>query len=251
MGRTFGIPIVGIHAALLPTGKVMWWSNILSVPDGNTAQAWLWDPGTGTTKRVDPPILSATGKPANIWCGGQSLLADGRVLVTGGNRAYPDDPPVTPSWKGLNKVYTFNPFNETWTEQPDMPHGRWYPGQVSLPDGRAMIISGVDETGSGATEPDVDLFTPSADLNGRGTLTTIATRGGAGQPPQGGLYPHMFVMPKWTHPGRRARAPGQLVASTRPAHSRGRRSRTSPAAAGRTAVGSCCRVAPAGPGSRR
>ena len=144
---------------------------------------------------MDPPILSATGEAANIWCSGQSLLADGRVLVTGGNLAYPDGPPATPSRKGLNKVYTFNPFNETWTEQPDMPHGRWYPGQVSLPDGRTLIISGLNETGSGDQNPDVDLFTPSADLNGQGTLTTIATRGGAGQPPQGGNYPHMFVMP--------------------------------------------------------
>ena len=192
-GAPFEIPTVGIHAALLPTGKVMWWSNI--VPGENTAQAWLWDPSTGATKRVDPPILSATGEAANIWCSGQSLLADGRVLVTGGNLAYPDGPPATPSRKGLNKVYTFNPFNETWTEQPDMPHGRWYPGQVSLPDGRTLIISGLNETGSGDQNPDVDLFTPSADLNGQGTLTTIATRGGAGQPPQGGLYPHMFVMP--------------------------------------------------------
>ena len=244
-GAPFRDPHVGIHAVLLPTGKVMWWSNIGT--DGNTAQAWLWDPSAGTTKRVDPPILAATGKPANIWCGGQSLLPDGRLLVTGGNLAYPDDPPVTPAWKGLNKVYTFNPFNETWTEQPDMPHGRWYPGQVNLPDGRTMIISGLGETGSGQQNPDVDLFTPSADLNGQGTLTTIATRGGAGQPPPGGLYPHMVVM----------RSGRTLVAGPEPQDSwfvdqisPFSWSQVADFAGGGTggrAVGSWCRAAPAGP----
>ena len=51
------------------------------------------------------------------------------------------------TYKGLNKIYTFNPFNETWTEQPDMRHGRWYPTGVRMADGRIAIISGLDESG--------------------------------------------------------------------------------------------------------
>ena len=97
-GGPFSIPVMGIHAAMLPTGKVMWFSYPKNpsprhggqgVNDPNTAQAWLWNPATGNTKRVDPPMWRDPGdgqlKPANIWCGAQSLLADGRVLVTGGN----------------------------------------------------------------------------------------------------------------------------------------------------------------------
>jgi hypothetical protein len=198
----FPIPVMAIHAAVLPTGKVLWFAypknpnprkNGGDLNAANTSQAWLWDPATGQNKRVDPPLWRdpADGqlKPANIWCGGQAFTADGRVVVVGGNLQYS---PPAPSFKGLNKVYTFNPFNETWTEQPDMRHGRWYPTIVRLPDGRMPILSGWDERGNSppAYDTDVEVFTPSADLNGRGTVTYIGAR-----PQIGGLYPHMFVMP--------------------------------------------------------
>ena len=192
----FSIPVFGIHAVMLPTGKVMWWAYPYGEdPKQDTAQAWLWDPRTGAFKRVDPPLWldPADGqlKPANIWCSGNSLLADGRVLVTGGNLDYAGG---GQSAKGLNKVYTFNPFNETWVEQPDMPHGRWYPTQTLLPDGRTLILGGLDEIGGAQNNKDVELFTPSAGRNGRGTLARIAVRGPGG-PPDGGLYPHAFLMP--------------------------------------------------------
>jgi hypothetical protein len=60
---------------------------------------------------VNPPINPDTGKPVNIWCGGQSMLADGRILVTGGNYRYQQ---TGYSYRGLKRIYTFNPFNETW-----------------------------------------------------------------------------------------------------------------------------------------
>ena len=197
-GAPFPIPIFGIHALMLPTGKVMWWAYPLAPQDeGNTAEAWLWDPATGTSNRVDPPLgqdYDGDGDrdPANIWCSGQSLLPDGRVLVTGGNLQYA--PSGTDGWRGLNKVYTFNPFNETWTEQPSMQHGRWYPTQTLLPDGRTAIMSGWDETGTETQAKEIELFTPSPDMNGVGQLTTIAMRGGSG-PPEAELYPRTFVMP--------------------------------------------------------
>ena len=172
-GAPFSIPVMGIHAAMLPTGKVMWFSYPKNpsprhggqgVNDPNTAQAWLWNPATGNTKRVDPPLWRDPGdgqlKPANIWCAGQTFTADGRLVVFGGNLRFSEG---TVDFKGLNKVYTFNPFNETWTEQPDMRHGRWYPTGVRMADGRIVIIYGLDESGAGfKREPDVELFTPSA-----------------------------------------------------------------------------------------
>jgi hypothetical protein len=206
-GAAFQIPVMAIHGAVLPTGKVMWFSypknpSTLHNPDGanvpNTAQAWLWDPATGTSTRVDPPLWrdpkDGVMKPANIWCAGQTFTADGRLVVVGGNLAFSTS---TSNFKGLQKVYTFNPFAETWTEQPDMRHGRWYPSAVRLPDGRIPILSGWDESGKNPPvyDKDVEVFTPSADLNGRGSISLIGQTGLAGMPPTGGLYPHMFAMP--------------------------------------------------------
>ena len=153
--------------------------------------------GHRNTKRVDPPLWRDPGdgqlKPANIWCAGQTFTADGRLVVFGGNMRFSEG---TVDYKGLNKVYTFNPFNESWTEQPDMRHGRWYPTGVRLADGRIVVMSGLDESGAGfQRDPDIEMFTPSADMNGRGTVSLLGTLGGTGKPPVGGLYPHMFAMP--------------------------------------------------------
>ena len=208
----YTLPVFGIHTTMLPTGKVLFFSydffpgeRELST-ENNTATAHVWDPVTKTSKSVPPPLWTdpATGKtkPVNIWCGAQSLMADGQVLVTGGTLAY-NEGVAGKTYAGLNKVYTFDPFTETWTEQPDMRGGRWYPTQTLLPDGRTLIMSGDSEKGTlNGGEPvqnlDMELFTPAATRGGRGTITLLGTRSGnptADKPPTGGLYPHVFAMP--------------------------------------------------------
>ena len=64
------IPVVGIHAALLHNGKILFFS-YRPPKTTSVGVAYLWNPRTNTGKRVDPPN--------NIWCGGQTLLADGRL----------------------------------------------------------------------------------------------------------------------------------------------------------------------------
>jgi Domain of unknown function (DUF1929) len=188
------LPIVAIHAALLPTGKVM----IFSYPAGqNYSKAYLWNPADGSLEEKDPPDLN--GAPANIWCAGQTFTADGELLVFGGNLAFGDN--ITTTWKGLDRVYTFNPFTETWREQPKMQHGRWYPTGIRMADGKVPIISGFDESGNlpAQINRDVELFTPPATIGGEGTTKKIgetrANNSDTGKPPTGDLYPRMFYMP--------------------------------------------------------
>ena len=204
----FPIPVMAVHAAVLPTGKVMWFSypknpSVRHGGDGpaspNTAQAWLWNPATGQHTRVDPPLWRdpADGqlKPANIWCAGQSFTADGRLVVVG------RQPGLSSTERATSRVSTRStrsiPFNETWTEQPDMRHGRWYPTEMRMPDGRMSIISGLDETGAAAPSfnTDVEMFTPSADMNGRGTISLLGQLRRLGPAADRRLYPHMFSMP--------------------------------------------------------
>jgi hypothetical protein len=204
----FAIPVIGINAVMLPTGRVLWFAypknpnRRYGDPNApNEAQGFLWDPAKGmgpdAFKRVDPPIDSDTGRPANIWCAGQALLPDGRVVVAGGNLAYATD--TNSSFLGLNKIFTFNPWSETWKEQPHMENGRWYPTTTLMPDGRVLIIGGLDQNGHSAYSPNLSLeiFQPSSNLDGSdGTVTKLGMRGDTahGQPPDGGLYPHLFWM---------------------------------------------------------
>ena len=85
---------------------------------------------------VAPPVIDPDGPgrqppgPASIFCSGHSLLPSGEVVVAGGDarsyaRTLPDD--AYTDWAGLQTIFTFDPFSETWTRQPDMAEGRWYP----------------------------------------------------------------------------------------------------------------------------
>jgi Galactose oxidase-like, Early set domain len=200
----FDIPVFAINSIVLPTGKILWFAYPYNPDRGdrttsNYANAWLWDPAKGTGpssfKQVDPPIDPATGKPVNIWCAGNSLLSDGQVLVTGGNLKYLTD---TNSYEGLNHVYTFDPFTETWTQQPDMNHGRWYPSQLLMADGRTFIMGGFDEFGVANKNEDLELFNPPAQRGGQGSISFLGPEGvldDPGMPTRGDYYPHLFWMP--------------------------------------------------------
>jgi Galactose oxidase-like, Early set domain len=199
----FDIPVFAINTIVLPTGKILFFAypNNPDRPGGprDEANAYLWDPsqgeGAGSFTRIDPPIDPATGKPVNIWCAGNSLLASGEVLVTGGNLHYPATSPIG-KYQGLNHVYTFDPFTETWKQQPDMAHGRWYPSQLLMPDGRTFIMGGLDE--NGVETEDLEMFTPAAARGGQGTISLVGRTGdpGSGLPPTGNYYPHLFWMPR-------------------------------------------------------
>jgi hypothetical protein len=209
------IPTNAIHAVVLPTNKVLYFSQP-KIASENGGTAHLWDPATGTVKAVPPPVVDygdgSPPRPANIWCGGQTQLADGRVLVVGGNLAYSqnDGNGAGNGFKGGRWVFTFDPWTETWTRYQDMPHGRWYPTLTELPDGRVLIVGGWDESG-GVESPDgpdagaemvnnqdVEVFDPAA-APGSAATTVV------GRLPfyhrQLGLYPHMFLLPSTTAMG--------------------------------------------------
>ena len=194
----FPVPTWAIHAILLPTGKVLWLSKRPSEDDGGSAH--LYDPATGGVRDVSPPDVrypDGSLKPANLFCAGHSLLPDGRVLVAGGNLAYYRSSEPGQSWKGARWLFTFNPWNETWTRQSaEMAKGRWYPTVTTLPDGRALISGGWDESGNDASDDDLEVFTPSSRLDGAdGAVKKVGTR------PWAQVYPHMFVIPDTTAAG--------------------------------------------------
>jgi len=203
-------PAIAIHQAVLPTGKVLFFSypyTGYTVAANMASYAWLWNPALGTGPsaftEVDPPVNPDTGLPFNLWCGGQTFLNDGRLVVVGGTYQYEH---ITNGVKynhtGLNVILTFNPFTEKWAVQQSpsgnyklMTHGRWYPTVVTLPDNRVVIMSGREDINNGTLDPDVEVFTPSANMDGtNGTVQVVASR-------LAQLYPHLFVLPDNTQAG--------------------------------------------------
>lgn len=195
----FELPTYAINTVMLPTGKVLFYS-YPAPHDGvrpNVGRAALWDPSAGFGARsftkVAPPPIDVDGdgdtEPTPIFCSGQSLLSDGRVLITGGNAAFPDGETYTGE-AGLKTAFVFDPFTETWARQEDMRRGRWYPSQVLLPDRRTMILGGLtDDKPAGVTNTDLETFEPGAqDHPGTFDHHPSGDRSTA-------LYPHLFVVP--------------------------------------------------------
>ena len=218
-GGGSGNPAIAIHQIVLPTGKVLF----LSYPFTNyttatnmASYAWLWDPslgtGPGAFKEVDPPINPATNLPFNLWCGGQTVLPDGRVVIVGGTLRYENKTVKTngtdpDNHLGLNVIVTFNPFTETWALQQTptgnsklMVSGRWYPTLVTLPDGRVVIMSGRDSSipDNGATVAQVEVFTPSPNMDGTNGSVAVAP---SSADRVTALYPHLFLLPDNTAAG--------------------------------------------------
>lgn len=155
--------IEAIHTALLHTSKVIYFSGF-RIAEAIKTETRLWYPKTGEIRT--PPT------PNDIFCSGHCFLPDGRLLVTGGTLEYRDLPPIAPwlvrllkpvtpfivrafvrfvnprpSFTGPTYLYLFNPKTERWVFAGEMAEGRWYPTATTLPDGRVLIVSGLNEGG--------------------------------------------------------------------------------------------------------
>ena len=150
---------IAVHLSLLPTGKV------LSFGLSGTPQ--VWDPARRTFTSVPSPSL--------LFCAGHSFLADGRLLVAGGN----NNP--TAAANGLPNINIFTPGSQSWTTSVPMRRGRWYPTNTMLANGDVVILAGKDEAGVTVRVPEVW---------SSGTLRELSTA--AVSLP---LYPRTFLAP--------------------------------------------------------
>lgn len=99
---------------------------------------------------------------SNLWCGGHSFLADGRLMITGGDFAphAPDD--VAEHANFVHLIEVDDDGTVRFEKAPDMKRPRWYPGQVTLPDGRVLVSFGVKNEME-IYDPDTDDWTLATD----------------------------------------------------------------------------------------
>jgi hypothetical protein len=126
-------PVVGVHVALLPNGKVLAYDSIgdnatESYPVQDHTRATVWDPATG----VQTPVNVDTG--FNIFCSGLAHLIDGSVFIAGGN--------ADQQLNGIVQTHLFDPTTNTWTLGANMLGARWYPTVTPLRNGEMLITSG-------------------------------------------------------------------------------------------------------------
>ena len=138
-------PVVAIHAAMLPTGKVLHYS----YPGGaDGSRAFTWDPQSGVFKEVFAN--------QDLFCSGHSFLANGLLYVTGGND-------YACEFQGRFDTHVFDPFTETWMQLEDMSVARWYPTNLTLGDGRVLILSGLNSHCENTAT--VEMYTPGEGLD--------------------------------------------------------------------------------------
>jgi len=132
--------VIGVHMALLNTGKVLLFSaDHHDYETMDKGKAALWDPATDSVTHSD---LSR-----HLLCSGHCMLPDGRVLVVGG-QAYGQNlgqflRALLGRGRGVDHdIHTFDPVTEKWSRHADLPRARWYPTCVTLPDGKAMLVCG-------------------------------------------------------------------------------------------------------------
>ena len=184
--------VLAVHAALLPQGKVLFFAgsgssstrfaapNFGSVADG-IYMSVVWDPTAAPPNNFAHPatILAPNHRPFDFFCGGDTLLADGRMLSAGGTGHY--NP-----FEGRNDATVFDPVTQSWSFVKSMAHGRWYPTLITLGDGRALAATGLTEDATNPHNNTLELYDPVAN---NWQLLHFAD-GFPGLP----LYAHLFLM---------------------------------------------------------
>jgi plastocyanin len=123
--------VLAVHAVLLHSGRVLFFAgsgNDVPRHNAHDMRSVVWDYQNGT---YHTPVT-----PDDVFCAGQTVLPDGKVLVAGGTQQY--DPFI-----GLHSSWLFDPMLEEWIRVGDMASGRWYPTLITLGDGRALAVSGI------------------------------------------------------------------------------------------------------------
>ena len=130
-------PLLAVHAALLPTGRVLAWD---ATPDdfdedphtaeNYTTRVTSWDPRTGLHE------ATFNDTDTDLFCAGSALLWDGRVLFAGGDggRSGKNGP--------LSNSNLYDPWTNRWSRTDDLVAPRWYSSVAALSNGEMLTFGG-------------------------------------------------------------------------------------------------------------
>ena len=151
--------VLPVHAALLRTGKVLYFGGSENVGSQNVAggaaidKTRLYDPATGALEILPSPPRH------DLFCCGHAFLSDGRLLAAGGTKDWGGvaHPNHGQNFEGLRSAAVFEPAapagSSPWTPierlRPERGQtrggGAWYPALAGLPDGKVLRMGGPPE----------------------------------------------------------------------------------------------------------
>jgi hypothetical protein len=135
-------PLNGLHSVLLPNGKVLTFGTPLGDAASQDGRSYdVWDPAQGFGNASHQSSFQADR--VNSFCGTAAFLADGRLLVSGGNS--PLDSSLFAPTDGSVTASAFRLADE-----------RWYASLITLPSGQPLILGGSTPYGAldGFLNPD-------------------------------------------------------------------------------------------------
>ena len=143
--------ILPVHAALLPTDEVLYFSGDQFDP-GQFAHrlfdhARLYDCSSGAISACKPaPGIT------DLFCCGHARLPDGRVLIAGGTTHFAP-------YLGSPAAWIYGPEARSFNQVADMREGRWYPTLLTLASGHVLAVSGLDANAANTDQNrDLEVF---------------------------------------------------------------------------------------------
>jgi hypothetical protein len=139
----YNSPVRAIHAVVLHNGNVL-----LVAGSGNDPEAFAAGTFTSALYQTRSGTFVNVPTPADLFCSGHVQLPDGRVLIMGGNKAYPAAD-GSHGYKGLKDSYVFDPNTNAYRRVNDMSAGSWYPSATMMGNGDVISLGGLGEDSSG------------------------------------------------------------------------------------------------------
>ena len=167
-------PLIGIHAVLLPSGKLLTYGTTSSGQQGASFIYDVWDPSLGTGANSHTTLPNTTAVDA--FCSSQMLLARGDVQLFGGDVVVNGSTTNTPNQDTL----LFKPSSNSLTKFGRLQRPRWYSSAVMLPTGEVLMQGG----SGGNDRPEV-----------RGTDGQLRLLSGVNTSALHFAYPRNFVAP--------------------------------------------------------
>lgn len=149
-------PLIAIHAALTPDGKVLTYG---TNQDGTQSGQFIydvWDPALGTGTSSHATLANTTG--TDLFCSAQIMLPGSQhMLLTGGdirgrNIPGPDGVQIN---NGIDDANIFNAADNSISTIDRMFFERWYPTVTTLPNGEILVQAGIDSVFNASIMPEI------------------------------------------------------------------------------------------------